>query len=464
MINNALPTENLPSAQRTLVFLTIMAGTFASSMAMIPMAIMLPPIMESFQITTITAQWLTSGASLVTGIMIPVAAWLIKHFPNKIFFTMSMSLFALGSLLGSIAGDFPLLLAGRLIQAAGNGLLIPFSQIILISIYPKEKHGTIMGYFTLGVLITPVISPYITGLIIDHLGWQPMFYIFLFLSLTGLVMGLAFMRNITERYNESFSVISVILSSGAFFGLMFGIGSLADNSIISLQGGGAILAGLVFMVIFIFMQLRLKNPLMDLRILQNYMFRTALLIAMCMYMTFMGGGTLLPIYVQSILGYSASIYALIVLPGSILMAIITVLSGKFYDRHGPKVVLLSGALFLFMGNAMSIFFSLDTGPIYIGIASFLPSAGIAILMPLIVPLAMSTLDDKSRVDGNALLGSIRMLFNGLVVTYTILLYSLISSMYDVISGVRASYISSSFFSIVLFFLCMFSINVERKEK
>ena len=461
MLTDTQAKISLSNTHRILVFWTMMIAGFTVSMTMVSMAIMLPPIMEAFQIPTSTAQWLTSGASLVSGIMVPVAAYMIKRFSNRLFFFIATALFTIGSFLGSIAWSFPVLLTGRLIHAIGGGLLMPFSQIMIMSIYPRERHGTVMGYFTLGGLIGPVISPYIAGLVIDNLGWQFMFDIFLILSLSALVLGLIFMKNVTERFFESFSVLSIVFSSCGFFGLMFGLGNLSAYGLMHINTGGVILAGLVFLFIFVRLQLSMKNPLLDLRIFKYPMFRTALFIAITMYMAFMGGGTLLPIYAQSIRGFSATTYAQIILPGSILMAVISVFAGKLYDKHGPRFVSICGSLSLFLGNFLSILFSVNTSPFYIAAASFLPAAGIAIFMPIIVPMAIGNLDDKGRVDGSAVLGTVRLVVNGLVVTYTVLLFTIFSEMFEPIAGIRASYISATFFSVILFFITIFAIPKQK---
>jgi len=434
-----------------------MAANFSASMTMISMSVMLPPIMAAFDLPTSTVQWLTSGASLVSGVMIPVAAYLIKRLPNKLFFFIAMLMFSLGSLLCLVAESFSVLLTGRLIQAVGGGLIMPFSQIIIISIYPKERHGTAMGYFTLGMLIAPVISPYIAGSVIDNLGWQFMFNIFLMISLATKLMGLLFMKNITAAYREHFSASSAALSSLAFFGILFGVGNLALGGILRADTGGAILAGLFMLALFIKKQLGMALPLLDLRLFRYRAFRIPLLIAITMYFSFMGGGTLLPIYGQTILGLPARTYALVILPGSILMAVVTVISGKLYDRQGPRMVLIWGALLLMLGNTMGILFSLESSLPYVAVASFFPAAGLAILMPPIVPMAISDFNDKERVDGSAILGTVRLVVNGLVVIYSTLLYTHFSGRFNPMAGIRASYISATAFSVILLGIIMTSI-------
>jgi len=454
----------LSISHRILVFWTLMIATFAASMTMISISIMLPPIMTAFNIPTSTAQWLTSGGSLVSGIMIPVAAFLIKRFPNRIYFIFSMAMFAIGSFLAFIANEFTVLFTGRIIQALGGGLLMPFSQIILLSIYPRERHGTVMGYFTLGALIAPVISPYIAGLVIDNLGWQFMFNILLYISLGAMLLGMIFMKNVTQRYPGSLSTLSVIFSSVGFSGLLIGFGNLSNSHVLNLHTGGALLGGIIFLILFVMLQFRLKNPLLDLRIFRYPMFRKAVFIAITMYMAFMGGANLLPIYGQSLMGFSATFYALIILPGSILMALVSVISGRFYDKYGPRIVLMCGALLLLLGNIMGLLFTMETNPIYIGIVSFLPAAGIAIIMPPIAPMALGELNEKGRVDGSALLGTIRLIVNAIAVTYAILLYTIFSEMYEPIAGIRASYISSSAFSIILLVYTVSSLkNHGRKS-
>lgn len=217
----------MDSRERKIILLVLMSGTFLVSMTVTITSTMLPAIMKEFQIATSAAQWLTSGATLVSGIMIPLAAFLIKRIPSKIYFIAAMVIFISGAAIAFWAPDFPVLLLGRLIQAIGCGILMPFSQVVLMAIYPKEKYGSAMALYSLGSMVAPVIAPSLSGLFIDYVGWQMVFLMLGVLGMIVLGMAVLYMKNVTRLYPVRLPIVSVVLSAIGLGGILIGLGNLS---------------------------------------------------------------------------------------------------------------------------------------------------------------------------------------------------------------------------------------------
>jgi len=454
----------LSNKQRTSIFVTLMMGTFIVSMTTTVTANMLPAIMRDLNIVTSTAQWLTSGATLVSGIMIPITAYLMKRFPSRNYFLAAMIIFCIGAFLGAIAPSFPILLAGRLIQAMGCGMLMPFAQVVLMAIYPVEKHGSVISIYALGSTFAPVVAPTIAGFVIDAFGWQAMFTILFVVGLIILVLGIIFMRNVTENFAERFHPLPVILSSIGFSGLLIGLGNLSRNSIISMETGGALLAGLISLILFVVMQLRAEAPLLNLRIFRYPMFRISVIMSILMYIICMGSGTLLPIFTQTVLGYSATTYALATLPGSAVMAIVTVTAGRIYDKSGPRLLLIGGVTMLLAGSILGVMFHKDASLIHIGIVSCLLSAGTGFLSSPTTTMGLSKLDAKSRVDGSSILNTLRQIASSLASTLAILIYSLLSKYAGDVIGVKAAYTFYIGISVITIIFALRFLQSSKKSK
>lgn len=429
----------LSGRQRTGIFITLMLGTFIVSMTTTVTANMLPAIMQDLDIITSTAQWLTSGATLVSGIMIPITAYLIKRFPSKNYFLSAMVIFCFGAFLGAAARSFSLLLIGRLIQAVGCGMLMPFAQVIIMAVYPKEKYGSVLSIYALGATFAPVVAPTIAGVVIDVLGWQAMFVILLGIGIIIVILGVIFMRNVTENYAEYFNLFPIILSSVGFSGLLIGLGNISGSSFFHIKTGGALLLGALSLILFVVLQLRAKAPLLNLRVFRYHKFRTAVFISVLMYIICMGSGTLLPIFTQTVLGYSATAYALVTLPSSVIMAIVTVCSGRVYDRFGPKPLIAGGITMLLTGSILGIMFNEGSGLIFVGSVSCLLSAGTGFLSSPATTMGLSDLDDKNRIDGSSILNTLRQISSSLASTLAILIYSIVSGNNGNILGVKAAY-------------------------
>lgn len=143
--------HSISDNRRTLIFINILITSIASSFLSTALSTALPPIINDFQLDLVTGQWLTSIYSLVMGIMMPLTAFLITRFPAKPLYLATIALFLGGLLICILAPNFPLMMAGRIMQACSNGIITSMTQVVLMRIYPRERQGTIMGWYGLSV-------------------------------------------------------------------------------------------------------------------------------------------------------------------------------------------------------------------------------------------------------------------------------------------------------------------------
>lgn len=225
-----------------------------------------------------------------------------------------------------------------------------------------------------------------------------------------------------------------------------------NESIISLKSGGTLMVGLCFLILFVFMQLKSVDPFLNLRVFHHRTFRTAVLISITMYLISMGSGSILPLYVQSALGNSATTYALITLPGALIMGFVTVFSGKIYDKIGAKILVLSGGVMLLLGSGAGMFFSKNSSLFYIGVVSCIISTGAGFLNTPATTMALSNLKGRDRVDGSSILNTLRQISSSMATTLAVLVYSGISARLDILTGIKATYIyfgAVSFVTIII---------------
>lgn len=155
----------------------LIMGTFIAILNQTLLTTALPPIMRDLNITPGLAQWLTTVFMLVNGIMIPVTAFLIEKFTTRKLFMAAMSLFTAGTLICALSFSFPALIAGRVVQAAGAGIMMPLMQTVLLLIFPKEKRGSAMGMVGLVIAFAPAVGPTLSGWIVDRYPWEVLFYL-----------------------------------------------------------------------------------------------------------------------------------------------------------------------------------------------------------------------------------------------------------------------------------------------
>src|SRR5699024_6322763 len=223
----AAPSENM-SFNRNVVLAVLVSGAFVTILNQTLLNTALPAFMEDFGITASAAQWVTTIFMLVNGIMIPVTAFLIQKFTTRTLFLTAMALFTVGTLVCALAPVYPVLLAGRVIQAAAGGMIMPLMQTILFAIYSVRERGRAMGTFGLVIAFAPAIGPSLSGWIIDHFPWQTLFYMMLPIAILDIVFAYFVLRNVTERTFPRLDVLSILLSTLGFGGLLFGFSSAGD--------------------------------------------------------------------------------------------------------------------------------------------------------------------------------------------------------------------------------------------
>lgn len=350
-------------SRKQIVMLAVLVfGTFVTVLNQTVVAPALPSIMDEMNVDAATAQWLTTGFTLVNAIMIPITAFLSDRFTTRRLFLVSMAIFTVGSGLASWGITFEVLLLGRLVQAVGAGILMPLVMTVLMWTFPVDKRGTAMGLFGIVIAFGPAIGPTAAGIIIDRATWHDMFAIIAGLSLIVLVIGIfALERGGETNKNVTLDILSVVLSSLGFGGLLYGL-SLIGSYGVSVDSAIGTIVGAVCIVFFFRRQLRMEHPMLQVRVLQNHKFLVATIIGMIVQGALLAAGILVPIYLQSYMGFSATVSGLVLLPGAVIMGAMGPIAGRLFDRHGPRVLSLIGTgvltlttvAFVFLGPATSL--------------------------------------------------------------------------------------------------------------
>ncbi|WP_145950369.1 DHA2 family efflux MFS transporter permease subunit, partial [Paenibacillus sp. Y412MC10] len=292
-----------------------------------------------------TLQWLATGYMLVVGVLAPASALLVQWFTTRQMFLGAMMLFTIGTLVCSIAPEFSVLLVGRLLQAAGSGLMLPVMMNTILVLYPPEKRGAAMGSIGLVIMFAPAIGPTLSGLILDSLQWRWLFYLVLPFAIFSIVFAFIYLKNVSQPTKPKVDVISIILSTIGFGGIVYGFSSSGEGS-----GGWTnpqvyitVLVGAVALLLFVLRQFKVKEPLMDLRSFRFPMFTLTALLLIIIMMTLFSSMALLPFLFQGALGMTVFASGLLMLPGSLLNGLMSPLTGKLFDKFGPRALVIPGS-------------------------------------------------------------------------------------------------------------------------
>lgn len=392
-----------------LVVMVMILGVFVAILNETLLNVALSKIMADIGILPGTAQWLTTGYLLVIGVLIPVTAYLIQRFTTRSLFLSAMGLFTIGTFVAAIAPGFAVLFIGRVLQAAGTGLLFPLLTNVVFAIVPIEKRGSAMG--TIGIVITfaPAIGPTLSGIIVEHFSWRVLFYSVLPVALFVIIFAFLKLKNVTETTNPRIDIISLLLSTLGFGGIVYGFSSAGEG-----HGGWAsqgvlipIAIGVVSLGLFTWRQLTMSQPLLDLRTFKYNVFKISTLIMMIVMMAMFSAMMLLPIYLQNALGYSPLEAGLVMLPGGIVMGIMSPITGRLFDKFGAKWLAVVGLGLIANTLWQFAFITISTSYSTIMMLNTLLMLGISMLMMPVMTNALNEIPPRLYPHGTAIISTLQ---------------------------------------------------------
>ncbi|MGG1658291.1 MDR family MFS transporter [Brevibacillus sp. NRS-1366] len=341
-------SQGLEGVKRLPIMISLMIGAFFSILNETLLNIAFPQLVIELNVSASTLQWLATGYMLVVGVLVPASALLVQWFTTRQMFLGALLLFTIGTLVCGAAPQFAFLLIGRLLQAAGTGLMLPILMNTILVLYSPEQRGSAMGSIGLVIMFAPAIGPTLSGLILESLSWRWLFFLVLPFAVFALVFAFIYLKNVSQPTKPKVDWLSIILSTIGFGGIVYGFSSSGEG-----HGGwsnpqvyGTVIVGAVSLLLFVIRQLRLTEPLMDLRAFKFSMFTQTAILLIIMMMTLFSTMSLLPFLLQGALGLTVFASGLLMLPGSLLNGLISPLTGKLFDKFGPRTLVIPGTAFL----------------------------------------------------------------------------------------------------------------------
>lgn len=390
----------LTSKQKMMVAV-LLAGTLLAVLNMTLLSPALPHIMSDMQVDATTVQWLTSGYALVEACIIPMNAYLVGRFSTRKLFVGGITWFAIGSAIAGLAPSFPFLLIGRIFQAMATGVVMPMVFTLILLLFPREKRGSAMGVIGLIIAFAPAIGPSLSGVLVDSVGWRMLFAIVTVLAVLVVIFSAICLENLTEFDRVHFDAPSVLLMFPGMLCLLYGLSSFtsAGNLVLSIALS---IVGIVLLALFIRRQLKLETPMLRVQVLKTRKFRTTVILIALLQAALVGSGVVMPIYVQQVLGGTATTSGLIMLPGALLGAVMGFLSGRIFDRHGVRVLAVVGAIIIVAGGITLTTYQMNTTFIEVCIVYSIMEIGIQCLVTPLNTWGVNSLDNRVIQHGNSL--------------------------------------------------------------
>ncbi|SFZ82242.1 MFS transporter, DHA2 family, lincomycin resistance protein [Devosia enhydra] len=457
------PISAEEAARNRLVIGLLLISAFVVILNETIMGVALPRLMEDLAISASLAQWLTTAFLLTMAVVIPITGFLLQRLNTRPVFLVAMSSFAVGTLVCALAPGFPMLVAGRVIQAVGTAIMMPLLMTTVMNLVPPETRGRTMGNISIVISVAPALGPTISGIILNYLDWRWMFWLVLPIALGALVLGHLRIVNVTTPRYAPLDLLSVLLSALGFGGLVYGLSAIGE-AVGGHEGPPVwmpIVGGSVIIVLFVLRQLQLQKSdraLLDLRTFISPIFTVAVLMLAVAMMALFGTIILLPLYMQNVLGLTPITSGLLLLPGGLVMGLMAPFVGRAFDRLGPTPLLVPGAI-ITSGALWSMTLLNETSAMgWLLTMHIALSIGLALMFTPLFTSGLAALPSRLYSHGSAVVGTLQQvagaagiaLFVSLMTIETARLTSAgVAPVVAEAGGIHAAFLCGAFISLLL---------------
>nr|WP_274388886.1 DHA2 family efflux MFS transporter permease subunit [Pseudomonas chlororaphis] len=322
-----------------------MLGTMTVSLNNSSLNPALPAFMQAFAIGPLMATWIVAAFMTSMGMTMPLTSFLSQRLGRRRLYLWGVALFIGGSLLGALADSIALVIAARVVQGIASGLMIPLSLAIIFAVYAKDERGRVTGLWGAAVMLAPAVGPLCGSLLLEWFSWRSLFLMNVPIGVVALLMGLAVLPASEPAERKPFDLAGYLLIASGIGLLMIAISRLHHAAALANPMNlGMLLVALLCLVAFVRLELRREAPLLNLRIFALRGYRLSVIIAVVQSVGMFECLVLLPLLVQTVLGYSAIWTGLALLCTAVFASLFGRMGGSALDRHGPRRVVSIGLL------------------------------------------------------------------------------------------------------------------------
>jgi EmrB/QacA subfamily drug resistance transporter len=335
--------DGLDHAHWMVPVLVTLIGMFMSILDSSIVNVAISTMMNVFNTDTAGIEWVSTAYMLAMGMIVPMSGWLGEKLGLKELYIWCLVVFTVGSLACAMAWNLESMIVARILQALGGGLMQPTVMAMIYRLVPREKMGSAMGIFGMSLFVAPAVGPTLGGWLVEYIDWRWIFTINLPVGAIGIVLALFFIPEFKHAGKVGkFDIPGAITAGLGLAGLLYVLsegntwGWISEATILCLA------ASLSLLVLFVAIELTTDEPLLELRVFLNRNFALANIIVTITTIGMFSGLFYIPLFLQSIRGLGAMETGLLMLPGALITGLMMPVSGRLYDRFGPKVIMVVG--------------------------------------------------------------------------------------------------------------------------
>ncbi|MCY3647594.1 MAG: MDR family MFS transporter [Chloroflexi bacterium] len=378
-----------------IVALISVFGMFMNLLDLTIVNVAVPVLAFELDASAQEVQWVVTAYLLAVAVGIPVSGWAGDRFGTKLMFVLALAFFTIGSLLCAVAWNIESLIVFRGLQGLGGGLLMPVSQTMVFRAFPQQERSKAAGILIVPTTFAPASGPLIGGIILDYLAWPWIFLVNIPVGVIGIVLALAFLREQREDAPGRIDVPGLVLASGGLAVFLYGLAEAGERGFgdpVVLGFGGA---GLALLALFVLVELRTEEPLIDVRLFANRLFALANASQAVAFMGFSATLFLLPLILQLERGMSPFESGLATFPQAIGVMVMAPLLARIYPIVGPRRLVAVGLLAASATTVPLILMDLETDLWWVRGTMFARGVGFSMML---VPLQTAAFAQISMAD------------------------------------------------------------------
>ncbi|MCD0450500.1 DHA2 family efflux MFS transporter permease subunit [Actinocorallia sp. API 0066] len=375
------------------VAMVVVLGAIMSILDVTVVNVAIRDLSAEFNAPLSQIQWIATGYTLALATVIPVTGWAASRFGTKRLYMISIGLFVVGSALAGMAWSAESLIAFRVLQGLGGGMIMPAGMTILTQKAGPQRVGKVMSVVGIPMLLGPITGPILGGWLVDDVSWRWIFYINVPIGAVALFLAWRVLDRDTPQPGEKLDLLGLLLLSPGLAALIYGLATGAEHGAFdSLEVIGFTAAGTLLVAGFVVRALVARVPLIDLRLFKRRSVAAASGTMVLFSLAFFGAMLLMPLYYQVVLGESAFHTGLLLIPQGLGAMVTMPVGGVLTDKIGPGRVVLAGLVFVVLGMFGFTQVDVDTSMTLLGGALFVMGLGMGLTMMPTMSAAMQTLD------------------------------------------------------------------------
>jgi EmrB/QacA subfamily drug resistance transporter len=404
--------ERFGPSYRWLATATVMLGTIATTATATIVNVAMGDIMGAFGLGQDQVQWLSTGFLAAMTATMLMTAWTLERFGFRSTFIGALALFVAGSILGAASSSGAEVILARVLQGGASGIVQPLAMIVMAQVFPPEQRGKAMGIYGVGIVLAPALGPTAGGVLVDQYDWRDVFLVVVPFCVAGMAMAAVILPGLDQaesRPRQKFDVVGFALLAIALVTVLTGLSNGQREGWDSDFVLSMLTMAIVSTIAFICFELYTQHPLLSLRVFAVARFSAGCIVAFALGAGIYGSTYIVPLFVQSVQGYTPTRSGLLLMPAGFILALVFPVAGQLSDRLPPHIPIMTGLALFGLSCWFSAGVDVDTPFWTLALLVMLGRVGLGVMLPALNAGALRALPPDRLAQGSGSLNFVRQL-------------------------------------------------------